>query len=121
MSPIDEMNKSLKGIELQLKSIDVQLAKLLQLVETMLEKKEPEETAHMAASNPDIPEMVSISEASRRTGLSYDYLRKECLKGSIKHLRVGCKYLINFGALREQLDMANGFFEERGQGEIIDV
>ena len=28
-----------------------------------------------------IPEMVTIKEASRRTGFSYDFLRKECIKG----------------------------------------
>ena len=46
-----------------------------------------------------IPEMVSISEASRRTGLSYELLRQLCLRNMIVHIKSGRKYLINFGAL----------------------
>lgn len=47
-----------------------------------------------------VPEMVSIREAARRTGLSYDFLRKSCLAGKIVHIRVGTgKFLINFGWL----------------------
>ena len=56
-----------------------------------------------------VPEMVTIKEASSRTGLSYDYLRKMCLRQKIKHIRVGNgKFLINFGCLIEWLNTSCG-------------
>lgn len=56
-----------------------------------------------------IPEMVTIQEASKRTGLSYDYLRKSCLAGRIVHIRIGHgKYLINFGWLINWLNTTYG-------------
>ena len=56
-----------------------------------------------------VPEMVTIREASSRTGLSYDYLRKMCLSRKIVHIRVGGgKFLINFGALVEWLNTSCG-------------
>ena len=56
-----------------------------------------------------VPEMVTIKEASNRTGLSYDYLRKMCLGGRIVHIRVGNgKFLINFGRLIEWLNTSCG-------------
>lgn len=56
-----------------------------------------------------VPEMVTIREASSRTGLSYDYLRKMCLSKKIVHIRVGNgKFLINFGALVEWLNTSCG-------------
>ena len=58
-----------------------------------------------------VPDMVTLKEASSRTNgkLSYDYLRKMCLKGKIKHIRVGNgKFLINFGALVEWLNTSCG-------------
>ncbi len=53
-----------------------------------------------------VPEMVTIREASRRTGLSYDFLRKACLTGKIVHIKAGSKYLINFGRLVDWLETA---------------
>lgn len=56
-----------------------------------------------------IPEMLPITEVSRRTGLSYDYLRKSCLSGRIVHIRVGNgKFLINFSRLVEWLNTTHG-------------
>lgn len=56
-----------------------------------------------------VPEMVPIKEASSRTGLSYDYLRKLCLHGKLVHIRVGSgKFLINFGRLVEWLNTSCG-------------
>ena len=61
-----------------------------------------------------IPEMVSIREASRRTGLSYDFLRKECLRGHLVHIRVGTgKFLINFDFLVDQMKTAHGFIRQQ--------
>lgn len=51
-----------------------------------------------------IPEMVSIKEAARRTGLSYYFLRNACLRGEIVHIRAGAKILINFNRLCEYLN-----------------
>ncbi len=56
-----------------------------------------------------VPEMVTIKEASSRTGLSYDCLRKMCLNGRIVHIRIGNgKFLINFGRLVEWLNTSYG-------------
>ena len=56
-----------------------------------------------------VPEMVTIKEASSRTGLSYDFLRKSCLSGKIVHIRIGNgKFLINFGRLVEWLNTSCG-------------
>lgn len=46
-----------------------------------------------------VPEMIPLKEASRRTGLSYDRLRKMCLTNEIVHFRTGKKYLVNFPKL----------------------
>ena len=55
-----------------------------------------------------IPEMLSIKEVINRIpGLSYDYIRKGCIRGEIIHIRAGSKYLINFGKLCEQLNREN--------------
>ena len=43
-----------------------------------------------------IPEMVTINECSKRTGVSYDWIRKLCLQGRIVHIKAGSKFLINF-------------------------
>ena len=51
-----------------------------------------------------VPEMIPLKEASFRTGLSYDFLRKLCLTGKIVHIRAGSKYLVNFGKLCEYLN-----------------
>lgn len=55
-----------------------------------------------------IPEMIPIKEAASRTGLSYDFLRKACIAGSIVHIRAGTKILINFGKLVDWLNTSKG-------------
>ena len=60
-----------------------------------------------------IPEMVTIREASARTGFSYDFLRKQCLKGKIVCIRVGNgKFLINLDWLVDQMKTAHGSFKK---------
>ena len=55
------------------------------------------------------PEMIPIKEASARTGLSYDFLRKSCLQKKIVHIRVGTgKFLINYDRLVEWLNTSRG-------------
>ena len=55
-----------------------------------------------------VPLMVSIREASSRSGLSYDAIRKRCLCGQIVHIRAGSKYYINLPRLLEYLNTAVG-------------
>lgn len=49
-------------------------------------------------------EMITINEASKRTGISYDFLRKMCLNNQIVHVRAGAKYLLNWARLVEYLN-----------------
>lgn len=62
--------------------------------------------------NEMIPEMVSITEASKRTGLSYELLRQLCIRKEIVHIKSGRKYLINFTALCSFLNHG-GLADER--------
>ena len=55
-----------------------------------------------------VPEMITLREASRRTGLSYDFLRKGCLEGRFVHIRSGSKFLINFNKLCDTLNGEGG-------------
>ena len=50
-----------------------------------------------------VPRMVGITEASKQTGLSYDFIRKLCLQDKIVYVRAGVKYLINLDKLLEFL------------------
>ena len=49
-------------------------------------------------------EMITIQEASDRTGVSYDCLRKLCLNNQVVHIRAGKKYLINWEKLVKYLE-----------------
>ena len=51
-----------------------------------------------------VPRMVGITEASKQTGLSYDFIRKLCLQNKIDYVRAGVKYLINLDKLLEFLN-----------------
>lgn len=51
-----------------------------------------------------IPEMLTISELSQRTGLSYSFIRKLCLQKKIVHIKAGNKYLINLNRFLDFLD-----------------
>ena len=53
----------------------------------------------------EIPEMITIRQCSEKTGLSYDFIRKLCLQKRIVFIRVGSKYLVNFGKF---IDFLNG-------------
>lgn len=50
------------------------------------------------------PEMISMREAARRTGLSYGALRKMISRGEIVYLKMGKKFLINATKLCEILN-----------------
>ena len=49
------------------------------------------------------PIMLSLKEASEKSGLSYSALRLMCIRNEIVHIRVGRKYLINWARLVEYL------------------
>ncbi len=51
-----------------------------------------------------IPEMLTLKETSDRTGLSYEFLRKLCLRGEIVFIKTGTKYLVNLPKLIEFLN-----------------
>lgn len=56
-------------------------------------------------SGNSIPRMRTIKEVSQETGVSYDALRKMCLRQEIPHIRCGKKFLIN---LDRFIDYLNG-------------
>ena len=62
-------------------------------------------------------EMISLREASKRTGLSYDRLRKMCLANEITHFRTGKKFLVNWHLLR---NMLNGV-QKRPSANLTDL
>lgn len=49
-------------------------------------------------------QMVTLKEASSRTGLSYDRLRKMCINGQIIYIRAGNKFLLNWEKLVDYLN-----------------
>lgn len=62
----------------------------------------------MTQTEETIPRMLTIKECSKQTGVSYDAIRKLCLTGKIIHIRVGSKYLINFGKFVDFLNSSCG-------------
>lgn len=59
-----------------------------------------------------IPEMTSLKDASKRTGLSYNAIRHMCLNGKCPHIRVGegknPTIKVNFSALCRILNGEEG-------------
>lgn len=53
---------------------------------------------------PMIPTMLTIRETANRTGISYDAIRKLCLRDEIVYIKAGKKYLINFEKFCEYLN-----------------
>ena len=51
-----------------------------------------------------VPTMVTIKEASEKTGISYNRLRCLSLEKKIVYITAGCRYLINFEKLVEYLN-----------------
>lgn len=51
-----------------------------------------------------VPQMVTIKQASEMTGVSYDAIRRMCLNNQIVYIRAGKKFLINLGKLVEYLN-----------------
>lgn len=51
-----------------------------------------------------IPEMKTISEASKIVGLAKHFIRKIVLQGKVKYVRSGIKYLLNMDSLINYLN-----------------
>jgi excisionase family DNA binding protein len=71
----------------ELAKIDQEIAALRPLMD--------EEHEHREADPAQVPTMITITQAAAETGLSYDHLRKLCLRGEIVHVKAGRKFLIN--------------------------
>lgn len=54
--------------------------------------------------NIEIPEMVTVIELSKRSGLSQYYIRQLLKKNCISHVKCGKKYLINVRKFSEFLE-----------------
>ena len=52
----------------------------------------------------NIPRMLTIREASRETGLSYNHIRSLCRDGKVVSIRAGNRILINRDKLIEYLN-----------------
>ena len=85
----------------ELEAIDRELARLRALVDQAHEQKK--QPAQSAAAEGTV-EMVTLKEASSRTGISYDRLRKMCINGQIVYIKAGCKFLINWDKLVDYLN-----------------
>ncbi|MDO4809936.1 MAG: helix-turn-helix domain-containing protein [Eubacteriales bacterium] len=49
--------------------------------------------------------MLTIAETSKQTGIKAHSIRRLCLEGRIKFVKIGTKYLINFDRF---IDFLNG-------------
>ena len=56
-----------------------------------------------------IPEMVSVREAARRTGMSYAFIRKLCQEEQIVYVQAGSRCLVNFSFLVNYLQHGRGW------------
>ncbi len=54
----------------------------------------------------EVPEMATVNEAAKKTGLSPKLLRKLCAEGEIPHVHSGSKILINLPRLIDYLNTA---------------
>ena len=52
-----------------------------------------------------VPKMVTISEASEITGLSYGCIRQLCDAHKIPHIRSGVKIMVNMPKLAEYMNV----------------
>lgn len=66
-----------------------------------LQEAEPE---RYTEDGDKIPTMVTIQEAAKQTGLSYDYIRKMCIQDKIVYVKAGAKRLVNLDMLRRYLN-----------------
>lgn len=69
-----------------------------------IERAEEEERIRIEAEKKRIPWMCGISEAAKRTGLSYDFIRRACMRGDVVHVKAGSRYFVNMEKLAEYLN-----------------
>ena len=78
--------------------------KLRALPSELEEAETPEKSIskleHASLSTP-LPELISISDAVRKTNLSYEYLRYLCYSKKVNNIRCGRKYMIDTESLAE--------------------
>lgn len=55
------------------------------------------------------PRMVSIKEAAKESGLSYDCIRQMCIRNEIVFIRPASKYFINLDKLFDYMDGKDPF------------
>ena len=63
-----------------------------------------------------IPTMLTLREAARRTGLSYDYLRKACNRNELIHIRCGNRIFLNLEKLIEHMNTGHSAAPEESDG-----
>lgn len=86
----------------ELEAIDRELTRLRMLVGQAHDQKEQAAQSKEAGNT---VKMVTLNEASSRTGISYDRLRKMCINGQIVYIKAGCKFLINWEKLVDYLNI----------------
>ena len=64
-----------------------------------------------------IPEMVSVREAARRTGMSYAFIRKLCQEEQIVYVQAGSRCLVNFSFLVNYLQHGRGWITHDCQSD----
>ena len=52
----------------------------------------------------ELPEMICLSEASNRTGLPYDLLRRLCKDNKLTYIKSGKKIYLNVNSLNNYLN-----------------
>lgn len=68
-----------------------------------------------------IPQMCSVNEAHKRTGLAYQFIRGLVRNGKIPSVRSGKKILINFDKLVELISIGEAAYESAETGRNISV
>ena len=58
--------------------------------------------------NKQVPRMRTIKDVSAETGVSYDAIRKMCLRNEIAYIRCGKKILINLDRFIDMLNSVQG-------------
>jgi len=61
----------------------------------------------------NVPQMKTVNEAAKITGLAKYHIRQLALQNKIKHVRAGKKILINIDKLIEFLNESNGEAEKK--------
>lgn len=86
----------LEHLMLKQKKIAEEIEKIVrELTQCSIEKAKTE----IQAPKDSIPKMLTLKEASKKAGISYNMIRNLCLKNEIIYIKSGSKYLVNFGSL----------------------